>query len=584
MEDIFTMGYLKKYINIYKKQYIIAFIFLTIEAICDLMQPTIMSKIIDKGVSAKDMNYVLHMGAIMLMITALGAISAVVRNIVSSNVSQKFGSQLRGDLFKKIQSFSFNSIDKFQGASLITRLTNDVTQVQNFAHGMMRIFVKAPILCIGSLVMASLINPPMAIILLVIVPVIAEIIYINMRVGYPFFVKMQRALDKVNSVMREYLSGVRVVKAFNRFNHEVNRFEEVNNELTGVSINGMRAMAIFNPAIALTVNIGIVLVLWFGGVKVNNGTMQVGQIIAFTNYMTQILFSLVMMSHVFSMFIRAKASAERIGEVFEIENEHEEIKSSDELDEISGRVDFENVTFSYAGASEPALKNISFTCKTGETLAIIGSTGSGKSSLVNLIPRFYDVTEGSVKVDGVDVKRIDIKKLRKSIAVVPQKTTLFTGTILENIRWGNENATLEEVESWAKVSQAHEFILSFPEGYNTVLGQGGVNLSGGQKQRISIARALIKRPKILILDDSTSAVDVNTEGKIRRELKKHLGDTTCILIAQRITSVMGADRILVLDDGSIAGIGTHKDLMNECEIYKDIYRSQIGEEGTSNEF
>ena len=578
------MGYLKKYINIYKKQYIIAFIFLTIEAICDLMQPTIMSKIIDKGVSAKDMNYVLHMGAIMLMITALGAISAVVRNIVSSNVSQKFGSQLRGDLFKKIQSFSFNSIDKFQGASLITRLTNDVTQVQNFAHGMMRIFVKAPILCIGSLVMASLINPPMAIILLVIVPVIAEIIYINMRVGYPFFVKMQRALDKVNSVMREYLSGVRVVKAFNRFNHEVNRFEEVNNELTGVSINGMRAMAIFNPAIALTVNIGIVLVLWFGGVKVNNGTMQVGQIIAFTNYMTQILFSLVMMSHVFSMFIRAKASAERIGEVFEIENEHEEIKSSDELDEISGRVDFENVTFSYAGASEPALKNISFTCKTGETLAIIGSTGSGKSSLVNLIPRFYDVTEGSVKVDGVDVKRIDIKKLRKSIAVVPQKTTLFTGTILENIRWGNENATLEEVESWAKVSQAHEFILSFPEGYNTVLGQGGVNLSGGQKQRISIARALIKRPKILILDDSTSAVDVNTEGKIRRELKKHLGDTTCILIAQRITSVMGADRILVLDDGSIAGIGTHKDLMNECEIYKDIYRSQIGEEGTSNEF
>ena len=578
------MGYLKKYINIYKKQYIIALIFLTIEAICDLMQPTIMSKIIDKGVSAKNMSYVLHMGAIMLMITALGAVSAVVRNIVSSNVSQKFGSQLRGDLFRKIQRFSFNSIDKFQGASLITRLTNDVTQVQNFAHGMMRIFVKAPILCIGSLVMASLINPPMAIILLVIVPVIAGIIYMNMRVGYPFFVKMQRALDKVNSVMREYLAGVRVVKAFNRFSHEVNRFEEVNNELAGVSINGMRAMAIFNPAIALTVNIGIVLVLWFGGVKVNNGTMQVGQIIAFTNYMTQILFSLVMMSHVFSMFIRAKASAERIGEVFEIENKHEEIKSPDELDEISGRVDFENVTFSYAGASEPVLKNISFTCKTGETLAVIGSTGSGKSSLVNLIPRFYDATEGSVKIDGVDVKRIDLKKLRESIAVVPQKTTLFTGTILENIRWGNENATLEEVENWAKVSQAHEFILSFPEGYNTVLGQGGVNLSGGQKQRISIARALIKRPKILILDDSTSAVDVDTEGKIRRELKKHLGDTTCILIAQRITSVMGADRILVLDDGSIAGIGTHEDLMNECEIYKDIYRSQIGEEGTSNEF
>lgn len=504
------MGYLKKYINTYRKQYIIAFIFLTIEAICDLMQPTIMSKIVDTGVSAKNMSYVLYMGAIMLLITALGAISAVVRNIVSSNVSQKFGSQLRGDLFKKIQSFSFDNIDKFQGASLITRLTNDVTQVQNFAHGMMRIFVKAPILCIGSLVMASLINPPMALILLVIVPVIAGIIYMNMRVGYPFFVKMQKALDKVNSVMREYLAGVRVVKAFNRFSHEVNRFEEVNNELAEVSTNGMRAMAIFNPAIALTVNIGIVLVLWFGGIKVNNGTMQVGQIIAFTNYMTQILFSLVMMSHVFSMFIRAKASAERIGEVFEIENKHEEIESPEKLDEISGRVDFENVTFSYVGASEPVLKNISFTCKAGETLAIIGSTGSGKSSLVNLIPRFYYITEGSVKIDGVDVKRIDLKKLRESIAVVPQKTTLFTGTIFENIRWGNENATLEEVENWAKVSQAYEFISSFPEGYNTVLGQGGVNLSGGQKQRISIARALIKRPKILILDDSTSAVDVDT--------------------------------------------------------------------------
>ncbi|MEW9094917.1 MAG: ABC transporter ATP-binding protein [Clostridiaceae bacterium] len=574
------MGYLNKYVKIYWKKYAVVLIFLSIEAFCDLMQPTIVSKIIDNGVLKNNMDYVLNMGGVMLLVTALGATSAVTRNIISSNVSQRFGSKLREDLFEKIQKFSFSNIDKFQGASLMTRLTNDVNQVQNFAHGMMRIFVKAPLLCIGSLIMAALINPSMSLILLAVVPIIVALIFINMRVGYPYFVKIQKSLDRVNAVMREYLAGIRVVKAFNRFDYEINRFEEANNDLAQISIKGTRILSIFNPLITLTVNIGIVLLLWFGGVRVNSGNMQVGQIIAFTNYMMQILFSLIMISHVFTMFIRAKASAERIGEIFAEENDINIKEETIGFKETYGRIDFQNVSFSYNGdKSEPVLKNITFTCNPGETLGIIGSTGSGKSTLVNLIPRFYDTISGVVKVDEVDVKDLDIKDLREIIGIVPQKSTLFTGTIMENIKWGNEFATIEDVKESAEISQAHEFICSFPEGYNTVLGQGGVNLSGGQKQRISIARALVKKPKILILDDSTSAVDVTTERKIREDLKEYSRNTTCILIAQRITSVMSADRIIVLDNGSMVGIGTHEELMDECDIYKEIFRSQIGKEG-----
>lgn len=573
------MEFLNKYIKLYWKKYVVVLMFLIFDATCDLLQPTIMSKIIDKGVAAKDINYVFKMGGVMLLITALGALSAIARNIISSNVSQSFGTKLRGDLFKKIQSFSFQNIDKFQDASLMTRLTSDVNGVQNFAHGMMRIFVKAPILCIGSIIMATMLNPSMALILIGVVPVIGIIILINMKLSYPFFVKIQKSLDRVNGVMREYLSGIRVVKAFNRFHHEKNRFSEVNEELTSVSIKGMRVMAIFNPAIALTVNMGIILLLWFGGLRVNSGEMQVGQIIAFTNYMTQILFSLTMMSYVFTMFIKAKASAERIGEVFSEENNIKNKEGARILKEAIGEIDFQDVTFSYYGLKgEPILKNITFKAVHGETLGIIGATGSGKSTLVNLIPRFYDVNSGVIKIDGIDVKNINIKDLRETIAIVPQKTMLFTGSILDNIKWGDEKANLEEVEEAAKISEAHDFISSFKEGYNTILGQGGVNLSGGQKQRISIARALIKKPRILILDDCTSAVDVVTEGKIRMGLKRYLKKTTCILIAQRITSVMGADRIIVLENGSIVGMGTHEELMSKCEIYKDIFRSQIGKE------
>jgi len=603
VEDV---KFLKKYIKKYWKPFCLAVACLTVEATCDLMQPTIMSKIVDVGVKNKNLDFVLKMGAVMLGVTALGALAAVSRNILASIVSQKFGTELRSDLFSKVQTLSFETIDKYDGASLVTRLTNDITLVQNFVNGLMRIFVKAPLLCIGSFIMAVRLNSKMAIIFVVVIPIIVLIISMNMKVGYPYFRKIQKALDNVNGVMREYLSGVRVVKAFNRFTYETKRFHKTNRELSDISTNAMRVMAIFSPGITLTVNLGIVATIWIGGIRVNSGNMQVGEIIAFINYMTQILFSLMMISHVFTMFVRAKASAERIDEVFAEENTLETLaaslqdksqskvfernmlaenqsidhsKEEFEPTEVKGRIDFENVSFSYAGTSgDPVLRNVTFSCLPGETVGIIGSTGSGKSTIVSLITRFYDVSSGNIKVNNNDIKAMGVKNLRDKIAIVPQKVVLFSGTVMDNIKWGKEAATFEEINKAAEVAQAQEFINSLPEGYDTVLGQGGVNLSGGQKQRLSIARALIKQPEILILDDCTSAVDVTTEGKIREALKEYSSNLTCILIAQRITTVMSADKIIVLENGEIVGMGKHEELMETSEVYKDIFRSQIGKE------
>ena len=574
------LKYLGKYWSKYWKPFSTAVTFLMVEAICDLLQPTIMADIVDVGVVGGDLNYVLARGGLMLGVAAFGAVSAISRNIISSKVSQNFGLDLRSDLYRKIQFFSFDSIDKFETASLVTRLTNDVTQVQNFVHGLMRIFVKAPLLCIGGLVMASLLNPKMVWVLIAIVPIVGLIIFASMKIGYPFFTKVQKALDKVNGVMREYLSGVRVVKAFNRFDFEILRFGKSNEELADTSIKAMRVMAVFAPFINLTVNISIVAVLWFGGYRANNGTMQVGQIMAFINYMTQILFSLMMISFVFTNFVRAKASSERIGEVLSEKSNMTEAATPLSLDKKKGNVEFVNVSFGYGKASgEPVLKDINFSIKQGEILGIIGSTGSGKSTLVNLIPRFYDAVFGTIKVNGEDVRAVDSKSLREKIAMVPQKTILFTGSIADNLKWGKDNATNAEIEQAAEAAQAHSFITTFPEGYETQLGQGGVNLSGGQKQRVSIARALIRKPEILILDDCTSAVDVTTEANIKNALKTNYKELTCIIIAQRITSVMDADKILVMDNGEIAGMGKHEELMDSCKIYQDIFHSQIGKEG-----
>lgn len=573
------MELLNHYKRKYGKSFFLAVFFVMCETSCDLMLPTIMSQIIDVGIAAKNMEYVILKGGSMLLITVLGAFAASARNIISSNVSQKFGTELRLDLYKKIQTLPLENIDHFDKASLVTRLTNDVTQVQTLVNGLMRIFIKGPLLCIGSLIMAVRINHNLAMVLTVVVPIVAMLIIINMKIGFPFFTKVQQALDQVNSVVREYLSGVRVVKAFNRFDYEVKKFSEANTDLQLKSTTAMRMMSVFGPGIMLTVNFGIIGVLWFGGIYVNLGEMQAGHIIAFINYMTQMLFSLLLISMVFNMFVRAKASAGRISEIFsEVNNmkwDQHHIKDV----AVKGRVDFEDVYFSYGGTiAQSIIKNINLTCMPGETVGIIGSTGSGKSSLINLIPRFYDVTSGTIKVDGEDVKYRDPKWIRQKVAIVPQKSMLFTGTIIDNIKWGKEDATMEEIEKAARIAQAHDFIAAFPDGYQTKVGQGGVNFSGGQKQRLAIARALVRRPEILILDDSTSAVDVVTEEKIKKELKKYAKDLTCLIIAQRIASVIDADKIVVLDQGEIIGIGKHDELMKCCKIYQEIFYSQVGKE------
>ncbi|MBI0578205.1 ABC transporter ATP-binding protein [Neobacillus cucumis] len=572
------MKFLGKYIRKYWKLFLTAVLFLTFEAICDLLQPTIMSKIIDVGVAKRDIHYVLKMGGIMLLVTAFGAVSASTRSIVASTVSQNFGAELRSDLFKKVQSLSFKNIDRFDRASLITRLTNDVNQVQIFVNGLMRMFVKAPLLAIGGLIMASRLNLRLTVVLAVVVPIVGVLIVMNMRLGFPLFTKVQKALDRVNSVMREYLSGVRVVKAFNRMDVEIAKFTKANHQFQDQSISATRLMSIFGPSIMLTVNLGIVAVLWLGGLGVESGHIQVGHIIAFTNYMTQILFSLMMISMVFNMFVRAKASAGRIGEVFQQEDFQTWKDEVNENPIEKGRIDFENVSFSYEGANEPVLKDINLTFLPGETVGIIGSTGSGKSTLVGFIPRFYDVSSGTIKVDGENVNEVDPKRLREKIAIVPQKTILFTGSVAENIKWGKEDASDEEIEAAAVIAGSHDFISASPEGYQTIIGQGGVNFSGGQKQRISIARALIKKPEILILDDSTSAVDVATEAKIKESLKKYAKGLTCLLIAQRITSIIDADKIVVMDQGKVVGIGTHEELIHECKVYQEIFQSQMGKE------
>ena len=578
-----ALSWLRPYVSSHAVPFCLAIGILCVEALCDLLQPTIMAKVIDRGVANRDLSLVLALGGLMLLVTLFGAGAAVGRNFLSVQVSQRFGTQLRSDLYRKIHQLSFQDLDRLDTASLVTRLTNDVTQVQNFVNGTMRIFVKAPLLAAGGIVMAMVLNLRMSIVLLAVVPVVAGLIALSIRTGYPFFRRIQEGLDKVNAVTREYLAGVRVVKAFNRFDHEEARFARSNEELGTSTTKAMRVMALFSPAIALTVNLGIVCVLWVGGWRVSGGTMKVGQVIAFINYMTQILGSLMMIGFIFIVYVRARASAERIGEVMAAGVPLAERPAAHRTpDGPGGDLEFRDVSFSYESGQD-VLQEISFSCGEGTTLGILGSTGSGKTTLVNLIPRFYEVGRGSIALGGTDLRDLDVERLRKRIALVPQKTILFSGTILDNLRWGNEHATQAEVEEAARTAQAHDFITKFAEGYATVLGRGGVNLSGGQKQRIAIARALLRDPEILILDDSMSAVDLVTEARLTRALKARKSAGTTILIAQRIASVRGMAQILVLDGGRIAGLGTHASLMASCAVYQEIHRSQVGREGDFDE-
>ena len=577
------MGFLQKYIKKYGVLFTVAILFLVVEAVCDLLLPTILATMIDKGVANKDLSFVLDMGGLMLLVTAIGALAAIIRNIISSNISQKMGSELRFDLYKKIQSLKLAQMNQFEAATLVTRLTNDVTQVQVFVNGLMRIMVKAPIICIGSIIMAVRLNASISWILLIVIPIVAVIILLNLKLSFPFFIKVQKVTDRLNAVMREYLSGIRVIRAFNRSQFEKQRFEERSNDLAATSIKANRVMSVFNPGIILTVNFGIVLVLLVGGWNINNGQMQVGQIVAYVNYMTQILFSLSMISMIFNFFIRARVSAGRIGEVFDIK-EVPARKEAEKAEEVPKEgVYFNQVSFSYFDTEDYVVKDVTFHVNPGETVGIIGSTGSGKSSLVNLIPRLYDSSKGAIYMNGKNIELIDPTVLRESIAYVPQKSVLFTGTIKENILWGKSDASMEEVIQAAKAACAHSFIEALPDGYDTQLGQGGVNLSGGQKQRISIARALLKKSSVLILDDSTSALDAVTEQQLKESLGERTKDSILFLIAQRITSIMDADKIIIMDNGKMVGIGNHEELRNHNAVYQEIIRSQIGEEDSHGE-
>jgi ATP-binding cassette subfamily B protein len=552
-----------------------------LEVTMDLMQPRMVQRIVDEGIARLDLNLVIQTGLLMFSLAVIGASGGMSNGIFAEIAAQGFAADLREFLFRKIQTFSFGNLDNLDTGQLITRLTNDVTQVQDAIVMIVRILVRAPLLLVGSLVMAIVTSPQLAFLPLVLMPIeLVAVIWIVNK-ATPLYTKVQERLDALNEVMQENLAGVRVVKAFVRAQHEEARFGNANDDLTNQTVLAGRTVAIMPSFMMMTINLGIVSVLWFGGIRMTQGSMHIGQIIAFVNYLTTTLFSLMMVSQLVIQLARAEASAKRIQEVLDSEPKVQNRAEAQKNLFPKGRVAFEKVTFSYDGnGSAPVLKGVSFTAEPGQTVALLGMTGAGKSSLVHLIPRFYDVNSGRVMVDGVDVRDLDQETLRRNIGIVLQEVVLFSGTIRDNIRYGHPDAAEEEVIAAAKAAQAHDFILSFLDGYDTQLGQRGVNLSGGQKQRIAIARALLLKPSILILDDSTSAVDVETESKIQDALEKIMMQRTSFVIAQRISTVLKADKILVLDDGQIAAQGTHHELIGSSLIYREIYESQLGNEVT----
>ena len=571
------MKHFKKYIRTYWKLGLLSILCVSLEAICDLFQPRLMSRLVDEGVLKGDTQLVIRVGLTMLGVVALGALFALTRNTASSYASQSFGRELRDDLFVKIQSLSVEDIDRFEGGSLITRMTNDITQAQDFVNMMMRIFFKAPIVCVGSMIMVSTLNVRAVFLVAPVVVCVFSVIGISMKLSYPRFSRMQKAMDKLNTAMREYLTGIRLVKAFRRFDAEAKRFGAANDALAARSVEGGRVMAIFSPFMQFFASLGIAGIIFLGARWVKSDMMEIGSVMAFVIYMQQITHSFNMISNMLNRMVRVKASGERIVEVFDAEAPNLGVEGEVQYDASASMLEFDDVAFQYKGSTgQPALAGVSFTVGSGATVGVIGSTGSGKTSLAALLLRFYAPTAGQIKVRGVPISDIPEKELRQKIAIVPQTAMLFTGTIRENILWGRLDASEEEVQRAAEMACAHEFIMASKDGYDTRIGQGGVNLSGGQKQRISIARALLRGPAILVLDDCTSALDAITEARVRQNLAAYAAGMTCVLITQRVGTVMGCDAILALDNGRAAGFGTHEEMMRDCGLYRDIYRSQIG--------
>ena len=575
------MGKLLKYIKGSSIIYaILAPLMMFIEVIMDLNQPKLMADIIDIGVANGDIQYVLNIGFKMIIVAFIGILGGILCGIFTSIAAMTMGKNLRQGLFNKIQSLSFLEIDKFKTSSLITRLTNDVTQVQNMVMMALRGMVRSPLICLGGVIMAFSISSKLSIIFLVIIPLIIVSVVVITSKSIPFFTDMQKKIDNVNLVMRENLLGIRVVKAFAIEGKIREKFKNSNEELMETSIEAQSVTVLLWPLVTLIMNLSVVAVLWFGGNLVNTGSLEIGKIMAFINYLVQIMGSLNMMVMIIINFSRAKVSATRINEVLDVEPS---IVNKDDSKEINNfDIEFKDVYFKYNKDCDYVLSGISFKAKEGEKIGIIGATGSGKSSLVSLIPRLYDTTMGSITIGNEDVRNLKIDELREIIGVVLQDTILFSGTIADNLRFGKKDATKEMMHSATKDAQAFEFINSAKEGYDRIVEQRGKNLSGGQKQRVSIARTLIKEPKILILDDSSSALDMATEAKLQKAIKRRMQNSTVFLIAQRISAVMDCDKIIVLDDGEISAIGTHRELLKTSEIYRSIAISQFGEEEVMN--
>ena len=550
----------------------------------EIVLPKIMGTMIDNGIgdaaAGLGIGYIISRAAMMIGFICIMIMGGIGGHYFSIKAAVSFSTDLRQGVFEKVQRFSFKNIDNFSTGSLVTRLTNDITQIQNMVRMLLIMAMRSPGMLIGGIIMACSINARLALVLAIVIPVLAIVIATLLRIAFPRFGIMQKKLDNLNSGIQENITNVRVIKSFVRQQFETEKFASANEDLMNSTLRAMKIVVTTMPVMTLAMNITTLVVVWTGGNFVVGGSMGVGELTAFTTYITQILMSRMMVSMLFLQLSRAMASFSRIGEVLETDVDlTDEMSSQKDKKVTEGRVEFKNVSFKYyEKRKENVLENISFTAEPGEIVGIIGTTGSGKSSLVQLIPRLYDVTKGEVLVDGINVKEYSLKHLRDGVGMVLQKNVLFSGSIEDNLRWGDENASIEEIRAAAEAAQADGFVTSFSDGYDMELGQGGVNVSGGQKQRLCIARALLKKPKILILDDSTSAVDTATEAKIRQSFATSLKDSTKIIIAQRISSVIDADKIVVLEDGKIAGIGNHSELMKNCEEYRDIYYSQMDKE------
>lgn len=570
---------LLRFLRPYRYMVVLTMVFVLLQSMANLYLPTLMADIVNEGIVKENTGYIWRIGGLMLLVSAVGAALSLVASYMSSRAASGFGMRLRSSVFSHVEKFSLQEFDKLGTASLITRTTNDITQVQQVLNMMLRMMVMAPMMCIGGIIMAVSKDAQLSLVIIAVVPILALAIWVIGSKGIPHFKAMQTKIDRLNLVLREYLSGIRVVRAFNRTQHEQERFDRANEDLTATAIKANQIMAGMMPIMLLVMNVTSLAIIWFGGLRISTGHMQVGDLMAFLQYAMSILFSLMMASMMFSMVPRASASAVRIHEVLATEPViPDSQKAGDAGEAAGGLVTFDQVTFRYPGAEKSALSAVSFTARPGQVTAIIGGTGSGKSTLASLIPRFYDVESGSVRIGHMNVRDLSQSALRSKIGFVPQKALLFTGTIAENIRYGKEDATDEEIRHATQVAQAADFIAGMQDGLQTVLAQGGANLSGGQKQRLSIARALVRKPDVYVFDDSFSALDFKTDAQLRAALRAETEEATVIIVAQRVNTVMDAEQIVVLEEGEVAGIGTHQELLATCSVYQEIVKSQLTEE------